>query len=420
MTATHRWPRLGLGLVLVTTLFTLLLGFAHKSLCLIGEGFNANAYRLECYNDIVPLYRDEGLLRGDVPYLEAPNEYPVGTGLFMWGTSQFGRGEGDFFVANAVLLGALGVLTSWLLYLAVGGRAMYFALAPTLALYAFLNWDLLVVAIGMAATVAFLRRRDAAAGVLLGLGIASKLYPVLLLLPFALERRREGDRSGALRLLTWAAVTWAAINLPFMLLSFDRWGEVFRLNSSRPIDWGTVWYAACRTITGRVDCGHVQLVNVSSVVLFAILAVVTWRAKVSRESGVPRWTLGFPLLILFLLTTKVYSPQYSLWLIPWFALVLPDLRLFLAFEAADVAVFVTEFSWLGRYFNGEGLPIWPLQVAVIVRAAVLVVVLAAYVRRTTGADAAVPSVAEVRPLSILRRRRTREAPAGDARPLGPG
>jgi uncharacterized membrane protein len=397
--------RLGLGLVLVATLFTLLLGFAHKSLCLMGEGFDANAYRLECYNDIVPLYRDEGLLRGDVPYLDTPNEYPVGTGLFMWGTSQFGRGEGDFFVANAVLLGALGVLTSWLLFLAVGGRAMYFAMAPTLALYAFLNWDLLVVAITTAATVAFLRRHDAGAGVLLGLGVATKLYPVLLLLPFALERRREGERSGAFRLLMWAAVTWAVINVPFMLLSFDRWGEVFRLNSSRPIDWGSVWFAACRTITGRVDCGHVRLVNVSSVVLFAILAVLIWRTKVAREPGVPRWTLAFPLVIVFLLTTKVYSPQYSLWLIPWFALVLPDLRLFLAFEAADVAVFVTEFSWLGRHFDGEGLPVWPLQVAVIVRAAVLVAVIAAYVRRPTapqagsGAAGTAPSRATMSPAS---------------------
>jgi uncharacterized membrane protein len=397
--------RLGLGLVLVATLFTLLLGFAHKSLCLMGEGFDANAYRLECYNDIVPLYRDEGLLRGDVPYLDTPNEYPVGTGLFMWGTSQFGRGEGDFFVANAVLLGALGVLTSWLLFLAVGGRAMYFAMAPTLALYAFLNWDLLVVAITTAATVAFLRRHDAGAGVLLGLGVATKLYPVLLLLPFALERRREGERSGAFRLLMWAAVTWAVINVPFMLLSFDRWGEVFRLNSSRPIDWGSVWFAACRTITGRVDCGHVRLVNVASVVLFAILAVLIWRTKVAREPGVPRWTLAFPLVIVFLLTTKVYSPQYSLWLIPWFALVLPDLRLFLAFEAADVAVFVTEFSWLGRHFDGEGLPVWPLQVAVIVRAAVLVAVIAAYVRRPTapqagsGAAGTAPSRATMSPAS---------------------
>ena len=45
-----------------------------------------------------------------------------------------------------------------------------------------------------------------------------------------------------------------------------------------------------------------------------------------------------------MLSNKVYSPQFSLWLLPWFALALPNLRLFIAFEAADVIVFLTEFG----------------------------------------------------------------------------
>lgn len=382
-------PRVGLGFVLVATLLTLFVGFAHKSLCLTGEGFNARAYRVHCYNDIVPLYRDEGLIGGNVPYLDAPNEYPVGTGLFMWAASLVGEGEGEFFLVNAALLGVLGFVTSWLLYRAVGARALFFALAPTLALYAFLNWDLLVVALATAATLAFLRRRDRVAGVLLGLGIASKLYPVLFLVPFALERWREGERRAATRLAIWAGVAWLVLDVPFLLLAFDRWSEVFRFNASRAVHWATLWFAGCRTLTGRLDCDHVRLVNALSVVLFAVGAVWVWRAKVVREPEVPRWTLGFPILIVFLLTTKVYSPQYSLWLLPWFALVLPDLRLFAAFEGADLAVFVTEFSWLGRYFYDEGLPVWPLEVAVVVRAAVLLVVVTAYVRRPT--TDAVPS-----------------------------
>ncbi len=57
---------------------------------------------------------------------------------------------------------------------------------------------------------------------------------------------------------------------------------------------------------------------------------------------------------MFLLSNKVYSPQYGLWLLPWFALVLPRLRLFLAFAIADVAVFVTRFSWFGRLQGAPG------------------------------------------------------------------
>ena len=87
-----------------------------------------------------------------------------------------------------------------------------------------------------------------------------------------------------------------------------------------------------------------------------------------------------PLLVIFLLTAKVYSPQYSLWLLPWFALAVPDLRLFLAFEAADVAVFFTEFSWLGRHTGFGGVSVAVVEIAVLARMIVLAACLVAYAR----------------------------------------
>ena len=43
------------------------------------------------------------------------------------------------------------------------------------------------------------------------------------------------------------------------------------------------------------------------------------------------------MLVLFLVTNKVYSPQYGLWLLPWFALALAaDSARWLAFQVADV------------------------------------------------------------------------------------
>jgi hypothetical protein len=64
-------------------------------------------------------------------------------------------------------------------------------------------------------------------------------------------------------------------------------------------------------------------------------------------------------------------------------LVLPDLRLFLAFEAADIAVFVTEFSWLGRYTGFGGLPLGAVEIAALVRAIVLIGILVGYIRHPT-------------------------------------
>jgi hypothetical protein len=103
---------------------------------------------------------------------------------------------------------------------------------------------------------------------------------------------------------------------------------------------------------------------------------------------VARWTLGFPILVLFLLSNKVYSPQYSLWLLPWFALALPDLRLFAAFEAADVAVFVTRFWWFAELSGFDGTPLGAFELAVLVRALILVACVVAWVRRREPAPVA--------------------------------
>ncbi|MGH2676132.1 MAG: hypothetical protein ACRDH1_12060, partial [Actinomycetota bacterium] len=101
------------------------------------------------------------------------------------------------------------------------------------------------------------------------------------------------------------------------------------------------------------------------------------------------WTFGFPLLVAFLITNKVYSPQYGLWLLPWFAAALPSLRLFVAFELADVAVFVTRFQFFARLTGqGPGLPIWGFELAVLVRMAVLIACLVAWVRAQSRVPAA--------------------------------
>jgi hypothetical protein len=86
----------------------------------------------------------------------------------------------------------------------------------------------------------------------------------------------------------------------------------------------------------------------------------------------------------------VYSPQYGLWLLPWFALALPDLRLFAAFEMADVAVFITRFSWFGELAGLGGLPIGVFEIAVVVRAAILLACVLAWVRRREAAPVPAP------------------------------
>jgi uncharacterized membrane protein len=390
-----------LTVVLVATLLTLLLGTALKQPCAGGDWGDGRQYRRLCYSDVVPLYATEDLRGGRLPFLDpcpsAPgqcDEYPVLTMYLMRLSAWIGRGFAGFFYTNALLLGVCALAAAWALQRMSGDRALYFALAPTLLIHAFTNWDLLAVALATGGTLAFLRRKDALSGALLGLGAAAKLYPALLVLPFAFERFRAGRRVDAVRLAVWAAGAYAVVNLPFALAAREQWLTFFTYNADRSPDWDSLWFVVCERLQAGASCSWPStLINLLSVVAFVGLAAAMWWARRRRDPEFPRWTLAFPFLVAFLLTSKVYSPQFSLWLLPWFALALPDLRLFVAFEAADIAVFVTRFIWFGRQvgdggdpaFAGfEGLPIGAFEAAVVVRAAVLALCLAAWVLRSTN------------------------------------
>jgi hypothetical protein len=71
-----------------------------------------------------------------------------------------------------------------------------------------------------------------------------------------------------------------------------------------------------------------------------------------------------------------------LWLLPLFALAFPDLRAFVAFSLADIAVFVTRFWWFGEFSGTRSWPPqWVFEAAVLVRAAVLIWCVVAWIRR---------------------------------------
>src|SRR3954469_548839 len=66
--------------LLAMTVVTLLLGFAQKSSCVDGKWTGHKQYTHFCYSDVVPLWSDERLDVGAVPYRDTAVEYPVLTG----------------------------------------------------------------------------------------------------------------------------------------------------------------------------------------------------------------------------------------------------------------------------------------------------------------------------------------------------
>jgi len=375
-------------MVLMCLLGTLVAGVALKAPCASGDWGDGRQYTRLCYSDIVPLVDTEQLQGGRLPFLQPCletggrcDEYPVLTMYFMRAAGWIG-GEAatGFFMANVLLLWVCAAAIATCLYM-LGGKPLWFALAPTLIIYGFMNWDLLAVALATGGLLAFARRRDGWAGVLIGLGAAAKFYPALLLIPLIAARMHDREPDGAIRIGWSAAGTWLTVNLPFAAVSPSSWWEFFRFNSERPADWDSLWYIGCRHADLSAICGQTARINAFSLAIFIAAFAGMWVLKVRREPGFARWTLAFPMLVLFLLSNKVYSPQYGLWLLPFFALGLVDLRQYVAFEAADIAVFITRFSFFGQLAGSGGMPFGAFEIAIVVRTLILVWCLVSWVRR---------------------------------------
>jgi hypothetical protein len=350
---------------------TTLVALALKSWCGI-PATTHDLYLRWCYSDIPPLWFAERLHEGAVPYLDHAVEYPVLTGFWMWLASLTASTAGTFLFWTGLLLVACAGVVAWLLARELGAvRALVFAIAPTLVVSGAVNWDLPAVLLATAGLVAHRRARDGLSGALLGLGTAAKLFPALFLVPTTLAAwRLRGRRAGITTALAGTAA-WAAVNLPVLLAAPRSWWAFVRLSRERPSDWDALTSVAIHLT--RWD-PSIPALNLLTAVAFAIGAVAIVTVAVRRHPARSWHLTALPLLAWFLLTSKVYSPQFSLWVLPLLALAFPGWRWVAAFAVADVAVTITRLPYLANFVGDGAAGAWPwapFGTALVVRAAVL-------------------------------------------------
>ncbi len=360
-------------------------GFALKAPCAGGD-WDGKQYRRLCYSDIVSLYGVRGMAEGRFPYVETDLEYPAGTGLYIGLVAKTTTTLVSFVYANAVGLALMGVGAA-LALAAIAldpRRVLFFALAPAMVLYAFHNWDLLAVGLTCFAMLAFVRRSYGWAGVLLGLGAATKLYPAFLLPAFGLAAWRSDRRNAALLGGTFVAGA-AILNVPLMLANFDGWKHPWEFQSSRGPNFETSWFMLQRhfaTGSSFWTTSYASVVNWISGAAFAVGAGVLLALEARRERVRP-FALSFGIVVLFLLTAKVFSPQYALWLLPFFAVLRLPWWSFAAFAATDAAVWIAVSSFFLALQYRTADPAFRLdllEVAVWARYAALAILLALSLR----------------------------------------
>ena len=348
----HRfWTPLRVTLALA--LLVLAAAWVQKAPCREHPWVDEYQYTHACYSDVLALYYAEGLAEGKVPYRDHPVEYPVLTGAVMALVGlpvhalAPGGGARWFFDLTALLLAASAVVTVWAVTRLHRRRpwdAAMVALAPAMVVTAYVNWDLFAIALATGALLAWARSRLVWAGVLLGLAVAAKFYPLLFLGPLFLLCLRAG-RLRAFAVTAGSAVgTWAVLNVPVAVAAPESWQRFFVLNRTRDVDWGTFWYGL-KYVRGRsLDAAVAEGGSPTTLNLAVALALVVGCAGIAVLTlwAPQRPRLGqllFLVVAVFLLTSKVWSQQYVLWLIPLAVLARPRWGAFLAWQACELTYF---------------------------------------------------------------------------------
>lgn len=357
MTTTHDSPRARLAAHRSIPRRTVARG-GLALIAVVSAGFVVNAVvRLPCYDvcgvDIARLYEERGIDRSHPPYFDRDLEYPPVIGLEMYAVTFLFDGALRLkFLLSALVLGALAVLTTWALWLRFGKRTWRWALAPPLLLQGLTNWDLLSVAPATIALLQWDAGRAFGAGLLLGIGAAAKLVPGLYvpLLAVACVPTRMWKRASAV--LGGAVLGAGVFAIPVYALAPDALRHFVEFHRQRGPISSTPWYYLFRDLQMHqwlAEERMVTIVNIASPMLCGLLFIVillgTMRGRIDPIAACALATIAF------ILTNKIYSPQYDLWLVPFLVMLPVRTKLVVHFYVASTLVWflnATEGHLFGR------------------------------------------------------------------------
>jgi uncharacterized membrane protein len=356
-------------------------------------------YSKMCYSDVPYLYTGRGFAEHRWPYGESdgkypPMEYPVVISYFAYGasliTSLVPSGPSDKvraqsspnemfglpgmtkevntnFLITAVLLLLCGLGATYFLAGASPGRpwdAAGMVLSPVLLVSALVNWDLIAVLFTAGALWAWARGKPLLAGVMVGLGFATKLYPLFLLGAFLVDviRRRRPDRFALA--VAGTAGAWIVVNLPALMGNTASWKLFWSFNSDRAADLGSLWLVWDQH--GHHHSSHTINVVSGAVFVLACAGILGLGLAARKRPKIAQ--IAFLIVAAFLIVNKVYSPQYVLWLLPLAALARPRWRDLLIWQACELLYFGSVWLYLGGWLApSSGTNPTAYQIAIVVR-----------------------------------------------------
>ena len=362
-----------------------LLSFAKFSHCENTGWATPGQYIHACYSDLPALYGSRGLDKNAWPFTSDENsvEYPVVTAMVMYATSFVANSPASYFNVNIFFLVLLFIAIVLLVRKIRPEFAYLVPVAPAMIASLFINWDLWAIATMMLAIYWFDRKQYLHSSLVMVLSISTKFLPVFLLIPIAFILWRDAKVKELVKYVAVLSATWLAINLPFALTTPTGWWRFYKLNLERGADWGSFWLALQQLGFSLTNLNYLSILLL--LIALTTVALLLFELKYTPTLA----SVAFIVLASVMLASKVYSPQYVLWLTPLAVIALTnkkDLHAFWLWQATEVMYHVAIWQHLASVTGAKfGLAATPFAILTLVRIGGTTYLMAVLARRALQA-----------------------------------
>jgi len=362
-----------------------LLSVAKFSHCANTGWATPDQYVHACYSDLPALFEARGLSTNEWPFASDDNsvEYPVITAMVMYATSFAANSPVSYFNINIFFLILLFIATV-IVVRKIRPEFVYLVpVAPAMIASLFINWDLWAIASMMLAIYWFDRKQYLPSAVLLGISISTKFLPIFLLIPIFFIFWRETKMKEAIKYLAITFSIWLAINLPFALTTPTGWWRFYKLNLDRGADWGSFWLALQQLGISLTNLNYLSVLLL--LIALTTIAILLFEIKYTPSLA----SVAFFVIASVMLASKVYSPQYVLWLTPLAVIALTntkDLHAFWLWQTTEMIYHIAIWQHLAQVTDAKfGLGPTPFAILTLLRIAGTIYLMAVLARRALQA-----------------------------------
>jgi hypothetical protein len=372
-------------ILVVLAILAALLSVAKFSHCANTGWATPDQYVHACYSDLPALFEARGLSSNEWPYASDDNsvEYPAVTAMVMYATSFAANSPVSYFNINIFFLILLFIATVIVVRKIRPEFAYLVPIAPAMIASLFINWDLWAIASMMLAIYWFDRKQYLASAVLLGVSISTKFLPIFLLIPIVFIFWREAKMKEAIKYLAITFGIWLAINLPFALTTPTGWWRFYKLNLDRGPDWGSFWLALQQLGINLTNLNYLSVLLL--LIALTTIAILLFELKYTPSLA----SVAFFVIASVMLASKVYSPQYVLWLTPLAVIALTntkDLHAFWLWQTTEIIYHIAIWQHLAQVTDAKfGLGPTPFAILTLLRIAGTMYLMAVLARRALQA-----------------------------------